>query len=156
MPTIENVTSLPLHRKLALAVGVVLFVGLLLPWVTVSFGGVSISSNGWQGIGTAVGIFTIGLVAWEVVRLFDQVPDFGVKHDLVTAALAALTTVFGLIQFIRSLTQPSPAGPGFGAFVILLCAGALGYTAYLAFQQAGGVGALTGSADGTSEPPNAG
>ncbi|PSK92419.1 hypothetical protein CLV30_13235 [Haloactinopolyspora alba] len=156
MPTIENVNSLPLHRKLAAAVGVVLFVGLFLPWVSVSLAGIDVSSNGWQGIGSAVGILTVGLVAWEVARLLSRAPDFGVDHDLVTAALAALTGFFGLIQFIRSLTQPSPAGPGFGAFVILFCSLALGYAAFLAFRQAGGARAITHSDDDAPEPPNAG
>ncbi len=153
MANIEDARSLPWHRRIAPIASVLLFICLFLPWVTVSLGSFSVSTNGWQGIGTVVGIGAIGLVVWEVVRFIDQAPSMPVSHDFVTAGIAGLTALFGLIQFIRSLVQPSPAGPGIGTFFILAASIAIGYAAYLAFQHGGGVVALKESRGDTAPPP---
>lgn len=157
MPSIEDAKSLPRHRQLAAGAGLLLFICLFFPWVTVSFGGFSASDSGWNGIGTIAGIFAIALIAWEALRLLGQDPKLGVSPDLVTAGLAGLTALFSLIQFIRSLTQPDPAGPGFGAFLILICAAGLGYAAWLSFQAAGGAEAINAAKnDPDATPPATG
>lgn len=152
--------SLPLYRQLALGGSLVLFIVLFLPWVSVSGPdefhefmdsvGESTTSNGWDGIGVLVGVLAIVLVAWEAVRLADKAPQLGIKHDLVTAGLAGLTALFGLIQVIRAATSDRgledlgllggdiSVGPGFGTWLGLLCVIALAAAAVLAFRAGGG------------------
>ena len=152
--------SLPLYRQLALGGSLLLFIVLFLPWVTVSGPdefhefmdsvGESTSSNGWDGVGVLVGVLAILLVAWEALRLTDKAPQFGVKHDLVTAGLAGLTALFGLIQVIRAATSDNgleglgllggdiSVGAGFGTWIGLLCVIVLAVAAVLAFRAGGG------------------
>ncbi|NED95398.1 hypothetical protein G1H11_08730 [Phytoactinopolyspora alkaliphila] len=146
-----DVKSLPLYRQIALFGGALLFISLFLPWWRVSItGGPSGSESGWNGLGTLAGLLVILLIAWEVLRVLGQAAQVKFNQDLITAALAGLIALFGVIQFIRALTYgggiPSgfgvSAGPGFGAYLILVFSLALGYAAYLAFQAAGGPAAL--------------
>lgn len=139
-----DVKSLPLHRQITLGGGLLFFVVLFFPWVSYDVEGlVSGSASGWNGIGTVAGLLVILLVIWEVLRVFGQVSQITVKHDLVTAGLAGLVALFGLIQFLRSLTYNSEfAGPGFGAFLILIFSVGLGYAAFLAFKAGDGQAAL--------------
>lgn len=152
--------SLPLYRQLALGGSLVLFIVLFLPWVSVSGPdefhdfmdsvGESTTSNGWDGVGVLVGVLAIVLVAWEAVRLADKAPQLGIKHDLVTAGLAGLTALFGLIQVIRAATSDRgledlgllggdiSVGSGFGTWLGLLCVIALAAAAVLAFRAGGG------------------
>ncbi|WP_166346607.1 hypothetical protein [Phytoactinopolyspora limicola] len=156
-----DIKSLPLARQIALLGGLLLFISLFFPWVRASadmggFGSVSGSASGWDGIGTLVGILVILLVAWEAARLLGVTSQVKINADLVTAGLAALTALFGLIQFIRSLTQ-SPGipgvsvGPHIGAFLILILSAALGYAAFLSYQSAGGSAALQNLKTQTAE-----
>lgn len=151
MSSTFDMKSLPLHRLVTLVAGVLLFIALFFPWVNVSadmgeFGSISGSTNGWNGIGTFVGVLAILLIAWEVARLLGAVGQLKVSPDLVTAGLAGLVALFGLVQFIRALTYgPIEAelagvsiGPHVGAFLVLLFSLGLGYAAFLAFQAAGG------------------
>ncbi|AYY11404.1 hypothetical protein EF847_00380 [Actinobacteria bacterium YIM 96077] len=150
-----DVRALPLYRQIALFGGTLLFIALFFPWVRAStdlggLGDVSASANGWNGIGVLVGVLVLLLVTWEALRIFGIAEQVKVKHDLVTAGLAGLTVLFGLIQFIRSLTYgPSGLqvsgisfGPHIGAFLIIILSVGLGYAAFMAFQAAGGSEAL--------------
>jgi hypothetical protein len=147
-----DIKSLPLYRQIALLGGFLLFISLFFPWVRRSAdlggaGSVSGSASGWDGIGTLVGLLVIVLVAWEVIRLLGVNNQVKINPDLLTAAIAALVALFGVIQFIRSLTQSAPmpglsVGPHVGAFLILIFSIGLGYAAFLAFQAAGGSAAI--------------
>ena len=152
--------SLPLYRQLALGGSLVLFIVLFLPWVSISGPdefhefmdsvGESTSTNGWDGVGVLAGVLAILLLGWEAVRLAGKAPEFGVKHDLVTAGLAGLTALFGLIQVIRAATSDAgieglgllggdiSVGPGFGTWLGLLCVIVLAAAAVLAFRAGGG------------------
>lgn len=148
-----DVKSLPLYRQLALFGGGLLFISLFFPWWSLS----GVSFSGWNGLGTLAGILVILLIAWEVLRVLGQASQIQVKHDLVTAALAGLVALFGLIQFIRALTYGSGfGGPGFGAFLILIFSIALGYAAFLAFQAAGGTISLPSEGQAPAADPQAG
>ncbi|NED98753.1 hypothetical protein [Phytoactinopolyspora halotolerans] len=148
-----DIKSVPLYRQIALIGGAVLVISLFFPWWRVSvdagsFGGGSASESGWNGIGVLIGILALLLIVWELLRVFGAAAQINFNHDVITAGLAALTALFGVIQFIRSLTYGGGAPPGvstgphFGAFLILICSGLLGFAAFLAFQGAGGPDAL--------------
>ncbi|NDL58008.1 hypothetical protein [Phytoactinopolyspora mesophila] len=148
-----DIKSLPLYRQIALIGGFLLFISLFFPWVRASadmgggLGSVSGSASGWDGIGTLVGLLAIVLVAWEVIRVLGVSNQVKINPDILTAAIAALVALFGVIQFIRALSQSAPmpgisVGPHVGAFLILIFSIGLGYAAFLAFQAAGGSAAL--------------
>ncbi len=165
----SDLAALSLARKLALVGGVGLFIVLFFPWVGVDFGDLgdlvdldNFTDNGWDGVGVLAGVFAIALVAWELIRLFGQAPKLNVSPDYVTAGLAALAALFGLIQFFRALTyggdleddfeslgiEGPNAGPRFGAFLGLLFVLVLAYAAFLAFQS----GSRRPVAPGDEEP----
>ena len=52
-------------------------------WLSISVDelDISASANAWDsGLGTFIGILLIVLIAWEVLRLTGNAPEFGVKH----------------------------------------------------------------------------
>ncbi|MGH8824423.1 MAG: hypothetical protein ACRDVN_08105 [Jiangellaceae bacterium] len=140
MATTSGFAELPLYRKLALGGAVLLFIDLFLPWLSVSVEELDISAtaNAWDsGLGTFMGILLIVLIAWEVLRLTGNAPEFGVKHDLVTAVLAAVIALLTLFLFLDVLGDT-----GIGAWLGLILLIVLGYVAYVAFTAAGGSEAI--------------
>ncbi|MGH8775217.1 MAG: hypothetical protein ACRDWI_08605 [Jiangellaceae bacterium] len=159
METTSGFAALPLYRKIALGAAVLLFIDLFLPWLSVSFFDESVTANAWDsGLGTFAGILLIALIVWEVLRLTGNAPEFGVKHDLVTAGLAVLIALFTLILFFDVLGDT-----GIGAWIGLVLLLALGYAAFLAFTAGGGREMLSqaqgrdqapASPTATTEPPD--
>jgi hypothetical protein len=76
-------------------------------------------------------------IAWEVLRLTGNAPEFGVKHDVVTAALAGVIALLTLFLVFDVLGDT-----GIGAWLGVLLLIVLGYVAYMAFA-AGGREAVT-------------
>ena len=176
----SDLSALPLGRKLALIGGLGFFIVLFFPWVGVDAGDLadlvdveSVTDNGWDGVGVLAGVFAIALVAWELIRLFGRAPKLSVSADYITAGLAVLTALFGLIQFFRALTYDAnipedveaefeslgiegpDAGPRFGAFLGLLFVLVLAYAAYLLFRSGSreSVSESAGGMAGAGESP---
>jgi hypothetical protein len=138
--TTSGFAELPLHRKLALGGAVLLFIDLFLPWLSISVDelDISASANAWDsGLGTLIGILLIVLIAWEVLRLTGNAPEFGVKHDVVTGVLAGVIALLTLFLFLDVLGDT-----GIGAWLGLVLLIVLGYVAYMAYT-AGGREAVT-------------
>ncbi|HMG31491.1 MAG TPA: hypothetical protein VK585_15370 [Jiangellaceae bacterium] len=136
MATTPGFAELPLYRKLAIGGAVLLFIDLFLPWLSISVEDldISASANAWDsGLGTLIGILLIVLIAWEVLRLTGNAPEFGMKHDLVTAVLAGVIALLTLFLFFDVLGDT-----GIGAWLGLILLIVMGYVAYLAFAAAGG------------------
>jgi len=138
--TTSGLSELPLYRKLALGGAVLLFIDLFLPWLSISVDelDISASANAWDsGLGTLIGILLIVLIAWEVLRLTGNAPEFGVKHDVVTGVLAGVIALLTLFLFLDVLGDT-----GIGAWLGLVLLVVLGYVAYMAYA-AGGREAVT-------------
>ncbi len=167
----SDFATVPLSRKLALIGGAAMFIVLFFPWFGVDFGDFAnlVGSEGetengwWGGVGLLAGVSAILLVGWELLRLFGQSPKLNFSADMITAVLAAMTAVFGLIQFFRALSyggdvedleelgiEGPDAGPRWGAFLGLLIVLLLAYAAYLAFQSATRGPAVTAGEPGGS------
>jgi hypothetical protein len=151
--TTSGFAELPLYRKLALGGAVLLFIDLFLPWLSISVDelDISASANAWDsGLGTLIGILLIVLIAWEVLRLTGNAPEFGVKHDVVTAVLAGVIALLTLFLFVDVVGDT-----GIGAWLGLVLLIVLGYVAYMAYAAGGREAVTEAEPPATSVPPAA-
>jgi hypothetical protein len=127
-----------------MAVGaVLLFIDLFLPWQ--DFGdvlGVDISFRGWRGIGVIVGILTIVLIAWIIVRLASVNIPLPVSTAMTAALLGVLLLIFTIIKQLTILGDEPTIWSWIG--VILAIVVAVG--AFMTVQEAGGVETLRSEA----------
>ena len=138
--------------KLLIAASVLLLIDLFLNWqqACVQFAGTETcgGESGWSGIGFLVGILTLALLAWEVLRVLGMTANWNlpVAANLVSAALAAAILVFTIIKFLADGEfRHWPAWLG------LLLAIAIAVGGWLRYKEADDV-ATTRT---TSEPPPA-
>jgi hypothetical protein len=88
----EQLKGLPLGRQLILGAGVLLFIDMFFAWQSVDVGPFSVSRNGWHGFwGILLGLLTLVLVAWVLVRAFGIEIPVNVPDGLTSLALGALT-----------------------------------------------------------------
>jgi len=134
-------------RRVLFGSGVVLLIWSFFPWngFSLGFGLVnsSVSWNAWHGWGTAMGIALILLLAWEAV-LFLQIaspdaiklPELPVKPMLITAALGALTVLFGVLRVFEYGARK------WEIWIALLLMIALAAGVFLRFQDEGGAASV--------------
>jgi hypothetical protein len=143
MSTQPALASLSPARKILLASGVLLLIVSFLPWYHASgevFGrSISVSASGWHQIGTVAWIVLIATLIWEGSRVAGAAPVDEKRGNLVTAGLAGLTLVLGVIFVIVRLTD-GDLGIGFWLGVILMIVFA--YATFQLFQAAGGQDAV--------------
>ena len=71
----ERFNALGRGTQMMLVGGVLLFIDLFLPWQDFDVGGladefgVDATFSGWRGVGVILGLLTIVLLAWVIVRL---------------------------------------------------------------------------------------
>jgi hypothetical protein len=81
--------------------GLLLFIFLFFDWQQVDIGPITAGASGWEGWGTAAGIFAIILVLWEAVQILGvKLPELPVKPVLISTGLAALVLLFTVIKFL--------------------------------------------------------
>ncbi|MEO6882209.1 MAG: hypothetical protein ABI181_14850 [Mycobacteriaceae bacterium] len=132
-----SVSSLGLG-PLVLAGGTLVYlVAMFLPWVTVSFGGLSGSSNGFDSASAVAAlVLLLAAVAWAVLPSFGVHVALPVRRQLVSAVLVGLGLLLFLVwPFRQALTTSIPdlgpalggtpiisaeAGPSFGVFLALV------------------------------------
>ena len=140
-----------------MAIGaVLLFIDLFLPWQ--DFEDV-ISFSGWRGVGVIVGILTIILIAWVVVRLASVNVPLPVSTAMTAALLGVLTLIFTIIKLLTILGDYQTIWAWVGVVLAILIA----VGAFRTVQEAGGVETLRteasslGSSGGaaTTAPPAA-
>jgi hypothetical protein len=137
----ETFNALSRGTQLMLAGAALLLVDTFLPWQSVSFEalGVSISESwtAWHGFwGVLLGLLTIALLAWLVLRLVGNEVKLPVSDALVGAALAALIL---LCAVLKVLTDDAVA---WGAWLGLVLAVVIAVGAWMQVQAAGGVDTL--------------
>ena len=123
---------------------VLLFIDLFLPWQDFDVGGladelgVDASFSGWRGIGFIVGILTIIVLAWLIVRLAAVDIPLPVSTAMTGALLGTLTLIFTVIKLLTILGDEATIWAWVGvALAVLIAVGA-----FMTVQEAGGVDTL--------------
>jgi hypothetical protein len=140
----DRFNALGRGAQLMLVAGVLLFIDLFLPWqdfgVSEAIGvDVDDSFSGWRGFaGVVLGLLTIVLLAWLVVRLLAVNIPLPVSQAMSAAVLGVLIAVFGIIKLLTILGDEQTIWAWIGAILAILVA----VGAYLQVQEAGGVETL--------------
>jgi hypothetical protein len=100
-------------------------------------------SAGWAGLIT--GLLAIALLIWEGMQLAGQSIDVGQPASRISAYLGFGVLVFGVLKFLLVVTNE----PGLGAFIGIILILAIGYGAWMRFQEP----AVTVRTTPTSPPP---
>jgi hypothetical protein len=137
----DRFSALSRGTQLMLAGAALLLVDTFLPWQEVSFEFLDVSASeswtAWHGFwGVLLGLLTIALLAWLVVRLLGTEVNLPVSETLVGAVLAGLIL---LSAVLKVLTDEAVA---WGAWLGLILAVVIAIGAWLQVQAAGGVDTL--------------
>ena len=132
--------------------GVLLLVDLFLPWQ--DFGnefsdavGVDASFSGWRGFGgVLVGLLTIVLLAWLIVRLASVNVPLPVSTAMTAAIIGTLILIFTVIKLLTILGDEATIWAWVGlALAIVIAVGS-----FMTVQEAGGVDTLRQEASSLS------
>ena len=139
----ERFNALGRGAQIMLVSGLLLFISLFLPWQ--DFGnefsdaiGVDASFNGWRGIGAIVGILTIVLLAWLIVRLASVNIPLPVSTAMTAALIGTLILIFTVIKILTILGDE----PTIWAWVGLVLAVVVAIGSFQVVQEAGGIDQL--------------
>jgi hypothetical protein len=142
----ERFNELGRGLQLMLVASVLLLIDSFLNWQQVDFelGGESLGSagvSGWHGVGIIMGLLTVVLIVWLLVRLAASHIKLPVSDAMTGAMLGFLVLVFTVIKFlVDGEFRHWPAWVG------LLLAIIIAVGAWMAVQEAGGVQALQSEA----------
>jgi hypothetical protein len=137
--------------------GVLLLIDLFLPWQ--DFGnefsdavGVDASFSGWRGVGgVLVGLLTIILLAWLIVRLASVNVPLPVSTAMTAAIIGTLILIFTVIKLLTILGDEATIWAWVGlALAIVIAVGS-----FMTVQQAGGVETLRQEASSLSSSVSA-
>ena len=132
--------------------GILLLIDLFLPWQ--DFGnefsdavGVDASFSGWRGFGgVMVGLLTIVLLAWVIVRLASVNIPLPVSTAMTAAIIGTLILIFTIIKLLTILGDEATIWAWVGlALAIVIAVGA-----FRTVQEAGGVDTLRSEASSLS------
>jgi len=134
--------------------GVLLFIDLFLPWQ--DFGNEfsdAVGRKGWYGAaGVILGILTIILLAWLIVRLASVDIPLPVSTAMSAAVIGVLILIFAVIKLLSILGDETTIWAWVGlVLAIVVAAGA-----FKTVQEAGGVDTLRTEAGGLSTSMNTG
>ena len=160
----ERFNALGRGAQLMLVGAVLLFIDLFFPWQDFDVGGladelgVDATFSGWRGIGFIVGILTIVILAWLIVRLASVDIPLPVSTAMTGALLGTLVLIFTVIKLLTILGDEATIWAWIGvALAIVIAVGA-----FMTVQEAGGVETLKseassygGSASTTAAAPTA-
>jgi len=116
----------------------------ILPWQKVCYGGglgellggdLCAKAGMWGGdagwAGVIVGLLVIALIVWEVIGLVGMDLSLSTAASKISAYLGFATLAFVIIKFLLVMTNEV----AFGAFLGLIFALAIGYGAWMRFQE---------------------
>ena len=136
----ERFNALGRGAQLMLVGGVLLFIDMLLAWQSIDLGPLGdYSRKGWYGAaGVILGILTIILLAWVIVRLASVDVPLPVSTAMTGALLGTLILIFAVIKLLTILGDETTIW----AWVGLVLAIVIAVGAFQAVQEAGGVDTL--------------
>lgn len=148
----ERINALGRGAQLMLIGGVLLLIDLFLPWQ--DFGnefsdavGVDASFSGWRGFGgVMVGLLTIVLLAWLIVRIASVNIPLPVSTAMTAALIGTLILIFTVIKLLTILGDQATIWAWIGlVLAVVIAAGA-----FQTVQEAGGVDNLRTEASSLS------
>jgi hypothetical protein len=149
----NRLSALTRGAQIMLAAGVLLFIDLFLPWQDFDLGGladelgVDASFNAWHGFwGWMLGLFTIILLAWLVVRIAAVDIPLPVSSAMTAALLGTLILFFAVI---KNLIDDEST---IWSYIGVVLAIAIAYGAWEQVQEAGGVDSLKSEATSMRPP----
>jgi len=140
----ERFNALGRGTQLMLVGGVLLFIDLFFPWQDFDVGGladefgVDATFSGWRGIGAILGILTIILLAWIIVRLASVDIPLPVSTAMTAALIGTLILIFAVIKILTILGDETTIW----AWVGLVLAIVVAVGAFQTVQEAGGMETL--------------
>lgn len=138
----ERFNALSRGAQLMLVGSVLLLIDSFLSWqhFEASFGGVTVAEggvSGWHGVGIIMGILTVVLLAWLIVRLAAVDVNLPVSDALTGAVLGILILLFTIIKvLVDNEFRHWPAWVG------LILAIVIAVGAWMSVQEAGGMDKL--------------
>ena len=141
----DRFNALGRGAQLMLIGGVLLLIDLFLPWQDFDVGGIAdelgvdASFSGWRGFaGIVLGLLTIVMLAWLVVRLASVDIPLPVSTAMTGALLGVLILIFAIIKILTILGDEATIWAWIGlALAIVIAVGA-----FQVVQEAGGVDQL--------------
>ena len=151
----ERFNALGRGAQIMLVGGVLLFIDLFLPWQDFNVGDIG-QFSGWRGVGVILGILTIVLLAWIIVRLASVNIPLPVSTAMTAALIGALILIFAIIKMLTILGDEAT----FWAWIGLALAVVVAVGSFQTVQEAGGIETLKSEipnrpASTTSETPPA-
>lgn len=141
----DRFNALGRGAQIMLVAGVLLLISLFLPWQDFDVGGIAdelgvdATWSGWHGaVGVILGLLTIALVAWLIVRLLAINLPLPISEAMTTAVLGGLVALFGIIKLLSIMGDEQT----FWAFIGTILAILVGIGAWLEVQAAGGIDTL--------------
>ena len=148
----ERINALGRGAQLMLVGGVLLFIDMLFAWQKVDLGPLGdYTRKGWYGAaGVILGILTIILLAWLIVRLASVNIPLPVSTAMSAAVISVLILIFAIIKFLSIIGDASTFWAWIGlALAIVVAAGG-----FMTVQEAGGVDSLRDEASNLSSSVN--
>jgi hypothetical protein len=141
----DRFNALGRGAQIMLVAGVLLLISLFLPWQDFDVGGIAdelgvdATWSGWHGaVGVILGLLTIALIAWLVVRLLAIDLPLPISQAMTTAILGGLVALFGIIKLLSIIGDEQTIWAFIGTILALL----VGVGAWMEVQTAGGIDTL--------------
>jgi hypothetical protein len=136
----DRFNALGRGAQLMLVGGVLLFIDMLLAWQSIDLGPLGdYSRKGWYGAaGVILGILTIILLAWLIVRIASVDIPLPVSTAMSAAVISVLILIFAIIKFLSILGDEQTIWAWIGlALAIVIAVGG-----FQVVNEAGGVDTL--------------
>jgi hypothetical protein len=144
----ERFNALGRGAQLMLIGGVLLFIDMFFAWQSIDLGPLGdYSRKGWYGAaGVILGILTIILLAWLIVRIASVNIPLPVSTAMSAAVISVLVLIFAIIKLLTILGDETTIWAWIGlALAIVVAVGG-----FMVVQEAGGVESLKSEASSLS------